>query len=214
MLSDNWLYEEWQELKLIQNELDDDTFLKYFESIYKTFIDREPYLRKCADYISKLYNYYDKNNVICSVLEPASGCNIFPEILNLRGFKAMGLEPEGSPAARFCKIRGKPIIIPHSWDTMWCRELFDLLVLICYYTGPEDEIMGEQSVNSLSMNIFDQIINGAEFVLFDTRYADYIIKEIVDRSLPITWRKHNKRRNVTEFYIFHKYGTKSPFRYC
>ena len=106
-----WLAEEWNELSDSHTELSDAEFLSQFAPILAGFQSRRPYLEKCADVFERLV---DRNCLTRSgmrIVEPASGRNVFVDIMAERGFDAIGMEPHGSITARWCALQGRDMLL-------------------------------------------------------------------------------------------------------
>jgi hypothetical protein len=208
-----WDHDYWKKMWGIFDALNDEEFLRLFKPLYRTFYRRIPYLYLCAKIIVK---YYKK----CKILEPASGCNIFPDIMDSFRYQVIGLERRGSMPERYCRIKNIPIIAPIEWNSHWTDEKFDLIILICYFTKPEDVRLENSTVESLYSNIFPQIEEGAELIVFDERYIGLLKKKAEDLSLPfeieiIYYPKSSwpfSRFNGHNFAIFSKKGSTRCFR--
>jgi len=158
-----WATEEWQRLKRTHGDLTDHDFLQQFEPILSAFRARTPYLESCA---RALAQYYPPP---LNVLELASGCDVFPAIMRSMGYQAVGLEAH-SPASRYCNINGIAVISPKNWEVpIWTEDRFDIVVLICFFTGLTENEYGRRMLARLCDNVIYQIQNGSQFLLFDLR---------------------------------------------
>ncbi|MFT5112274.1 MAG: hypothetical protein ACI8P9_001598 [Parasphingorhabdus sp.] len=197
--------DSWDEITRQQDSLSDADFLKTFQPTLEMFTLRSSLL---MDYAKRLTEIYLLNDL--KILEPASGCNIFPANLSrLANCQVIGLEVHSSPAARYCRIQKLPIISPPNWST-WTKEIFDLVVVISYITKPDHNEWARQVTSDFCKNVLYQIRNGAELVLFDVRYADPLINVIHNQKLPIEWK--NYPAPGLGGLIFYRKGKPSPRR--
>jgi len=180
-----WLEESWQTLRKCQKHLSDGDFLDQFLPILQTFRARAPRLEKYAQRLIEIYDLCGLN-----ILEPASGCDVFPSILrNQVNCRVIGLEAATTPAARYCQIHNLPIITPPDWTT-WTDEVFDLVVVTCYMTSPTFSDWGREMAAHFHRSALYQIERGAELVLFDARYIETLINVTRAEFHPIDWRHY------------------------
>jgi hypothetical protein len=181
-----WPTEEWQRLKRSAGDLSDHDFLQAFEPVLSAFRARTPHLESCA---RALAQYYPPP---LNVLELASGCDVFPAIMRSMGYQAVGLEAD-SPASRYCNIHGIAVISPKNWNVpIWTEDRFDLIVLICFFTGVTENAYGRRMLARLCDNVIYQMQNGSQFLLFDKRCFEPLMSRFAKLKLTqnIRWTRH------------------------
>lgn len=198
--------EVWRELTRTERHLSDEEFLQQFQPLLEKFLAREPHLARCAQTLSDLYDQLEG----CRVLEPASGCDVLPSILRRLGCEAVGLEAEGNLAARYCGIKGLPLLLSSDWTSAWTDAVFDLVVVAGYATSPDSSEWAHKVTEWFCENAFYQVSNGAELVLFDLRYVAPLTDMIRLRSWPIDWE--NIRGRWCDAAVFFRHGTDRPRR--
>lgn len=173
-----WLVDPWDNLKGTHEALDDREFLAAFEPIANRFRERGPYLERVADAVAQVYPPTGESSAKRKILEIASGCDVFPEILRSRGYEAIGLD--AAPiVVRYCRLKGIEIIDAKTWDRApWTPRKFDVLILICYITAPNGGEWSNQMLHRLCENVVFHLHPGTDFLLFDLRYFRPLMREL------------------------------------
>ena len=209
----DWLADEWNELCEIQTQLSDRAFLEKFKPIHQTFLNRELSLAACAVALDKIYKPISTDGRQCKIMEPASGTHVFGNIMKSHHYDVVGVEKADAPTARYCQLLDLPTIKPVSLFDLWTEDSFDLIVPIALWTKPNcGTDFGKQIGESVCKNIFYQISQDAELVLFDLRFMEIIQHNIQNNSLPFTWEHYKDAVPDGEFVVFRQKDKISCFR--